>query len=243
MAILANDGDLSGHTVRATSVGAIITGVKDPYAVKEGISALDAGKGLLFGAMGPAGIVASFIADKVEGYVVSENNKPLLMEGIKVLSEKGVPGFGYINKMINGEPIKIAVDASALINNPDTKPYTLTDASRPDDPKFSALRDALSNKAASEALGFVHDVEIQNGDYASRSTKYERDLQGHLDRLQAGEHSKGPGERPMIPTNASTLMAMKINQVAADVTPKAAEAQPKIADVPSVQTTPVAAGP
>jgi hypothetical protein len=219
MPIHTNDGDLSGFSRRATSLGAISAGQLDPYAPKEVNHAIDIGKSLLLGAMGPAGYVVDLVAAKAMDIAVDEKNKPHLMQGIKILSERSVPGFEHKIIDVEGVPVQIAVDASALIQNPEAKPYTLTDAIKPDHKDVQTTITALSNKAINGALEFAQDVEMKNSEYAGISEQYEKDLQKHLDALQAGEAQvgKGPGDRPVPPIDAPTQMFIQINKAVAEV--------------------------
>ena len=219
MPLTVNEGDQSGHTRRAISLGALASGEKDPFAPEERNLTKDFGKAALLGAMGPvAGTIIGYAENKISESIQNGKNQPHLMVGIEILSAKGVPGFEYAQrKMSDGETIKIGIDASALIGNQDSKPMILIDARDPNNPEIKSLASALSNKAVSGALEFAQTIEEKNSNFPANLIKYEGDMKVYLDTLQSGAKAVSPGDRP-ISINPDTLLAVEINKVIKEVT-------------------------
>lgn len=76
------------------------------------------------------------------------------ISGIRELAEKGVSGFLFEGKHINGQTIQVAVDASGKLTNTEFKPFIWTNADDPNEEKVQNLLSAAGEKATAELEEF-----------------------------------------------------------------------------------------
>lgn len=151
-------------------------------------------------ALGPVGMLADLAIgwghEKAEEYKKSR----YYVAGIKALAEKDVPGFLFHETQINGGTVRIAVDASGKLSNPEAKPFVWTDAPNAEEPDLASVLAAARNKATSEVEGFR---AASLAGLPARKEKYLSDLKAYGDSLrgntQAGTGIGLPVGEPPVP--------------------------------------------
>ncbi len=164
-----------------------------------GVSALGAAakEGMYYGskAGGPLGGIGGGIA---AGAVDALTDLPKLKRGIEEFSSRGVPGFAVEETQIDGQTVKVYVDASETLAHPNAKPWSVADGEnglpKEDVKKF---KDAVKGKAIASVEEFRMGVIDENfNNEELRNTRDQRiaDLNQALD--DGHDAQSGPGDVP-----------------------------------------------
>ncbi len=212
-------GDQSPFMAHVTRVGEILETGKEPLRSAFNKTAL--AKGLVFGALGPAGMIAELATSYAEKVIDEKSNRQRYLAGIEKLAEKEVPGFGHQQISIDDTPVRLAVDSSAILKKPDAKPWVYSSAD-PSDPRVQAALDTLARTTTDR----LSQAEQQHkSDYATNQdarAAYAVEQKKYLDTLQFGDAAakekavspKAPA--PPLPEDFALVQVLKIRETQLD---------------------------
>lgn len=218
------DGDVSSNSYRAISIGAKLAERKDPFEAPSKESQI--GRAFLGAAAGPLG--GWILGAAMDAYRDKDNNQ-FHARGIEEASKNGVPGFLFEEKTVGGSPIRVAVDSSQALNNPDSKPVILISAEELDNPEVIAFADAVGQKSLNETLGYSQQVAADSQSYRNQKDQFDKDFKFYLDQLEKGESATAPQIPEYVEENPSGAVAMHLreleNNISSASKPQSAAAQ------------------
>lgn len=233
----SSTGEKSAFSDRVAELGALALNPPNQSTLSGGLAklAIEGAKNRLEtkltdgikSALGPLGFLASFLIDAGKDHLKEQAENSASLKGIELLAQKNIPGMVYQEAIINGEKLRIGVDASRKISNPDATTRVIIQKieknSGNDDsyshntnidlknPDLVAKIEAMKNKAAADIDGFKLDVEAR---LPEEKRKYREEMNAYLDEIdKASVDEVGKIMPPKNPLGPEARYASQISEV------------------------------